>query len=102
MKPKPILYLTDANGIYIPKLFAESIHKHLVTGVKDEDWTILKTNPNHEFYWEVWQEVCDNAEIQDGPNGVVYTIYQDGDCWLIPKGMECDDVGRWFWPEEMV
>lgn len=100
MKPEPQLFLSDARGIYIPRDFAESIKRDCVAGVSDEDWTTLEAGPDHEWYWEAWDDVCDKAVITDPSNGTVYTVYQDGDCWLIPQGMEWSEESQFFtWPE---
>jgi hypothetical protein len=100
-KPEPMLWLSDARGQYIPRDFANSFvdrAKH-VSGVTDENWQILETGPNHEWYWEAWQEVEQDAVVTD-ENGIKYRIHQDGDCWLIPEGMEWDEENGFFWPEE--
>lgn len=102
-RPEPLLWLSDARGIYIPRDFATSFRdraKH-VAGVTDEDWEILESGPDHEWYWETWSDVCDNALITDD-KGVKYTVYQDGDCWLIPDGMIWDDeTGFFVWDDEI-
>jgi hypothetical protein len=99
---EPLLWLSDARGVYIPRDFANSFvdrAKH-VTGVSDEDWAILEAGPDHEQYWDAWCDVCDNAEITD-KHGVKFRIHQDGDCWLIPVGMEFSEKEDFFvWPKE--
>jgi hypothetical protein len=101
-KPDMLLWLSDARGVYIPRDFANSFverDKH-VKGVSADDWTTLEAGPDHEWYWEAWQSVCDNATVTD-ENGVEYFIWQDGDCWLVPKGMESDDeTGLFKWPDD--
>lgn len=98
-----LLWLSDARGIYIPQKFAESFSeraKH-VSGVTDEQWGVLEQGPDHESYWDVWQEVCDSAVVTDN-EGHKFTIRQDGDCWLVPVGMEWnDEQGTFMWPEDM-
>jgi hypothetical protein len=100
-KPEPVLWLTDAHGIYIPRDFANSFKdraKH-VTGVSDEDWEILETGPDHELYWDTWTDVLDCAVITD-IEGNKFNLYQEGDLWFIPEGMEfSDDADFWQWPE---
>jgi len=101
-KPQPMLWLSDARGQYIPRDFASSFadRAKYVTGVSDEDWTILEAGPDHEHYWDAWQEVEQKARITDS-DGNAFTIYQDSDCWLIPVGMDWSDKDDWFvWPEE--
>jgi hypothetical protein len=102
-KPEPMLWLSDARGVYIPRDFAQSFvdrDKHVSGLVKDWDgWTILE-NPDHEWYWEAWQEVCDSAIVTDD-KGNRFRLYQEGDLWLIPVDMEwCDEDEFWKWPEE--
>lgn len=101
-KPEPLLWLNDARGIYIPRDFATSFKdraKH-VANVTDEQWAILEEGPDSEYYWDVWTEVTDSAVITDN-NGQKFTIYQDGDCWLIPEDMEwSDETGFFVWPAD--
>ena len=110
-KPEPMLWLNDSRGQYIPRDFANSFadRSKSVTGVNAEQWAILEHGPDggmdseegpNEFYWDVWAEVCDRAIVTD-ENGVKYSVYQEGDCWLIPKGMEfSDETGFFVWPDE--
>lgn len=101
-KPDVMLWLSDARGIYIPRDFATSFadrDKH-VSGVSPEDWKILESGPDHDLYWDAWQSVCDNAIVTDD-NGIKFSIHQNGDCWLVPEGMEWrDDLEFFAWPEE--
>lgn len=84
-----ILYADSARGVYIPQHFAESIKRECVTGVSDEDWNMLALDPNDEntpeYYWDVWNDVEQNARITCPNTGIVYTLYQDGDLWLVPE-----------------
>jgi hypothetical protein len=101
--PDILLWLSDSRGQYIPRDFACSFNDRAksVTGVSDHDWKILESGPyGSEWYWSAWETVCDSARITDD-NGIVYTIYQDGDCWLVPVGMEwSDEQDCFFWPKE--
>jgi hypothetical protein len=98
MKPEIILFLSDARGVYIPRDFAKDIKRIAVSGISDEDYEILESGPDHEWYWEAWHSVCENAVITDD-KGVKYRVYQDGDCFLIPDGMEWSDKDNFFvWP----
>jgi hypothetical protein len=103
-RPEPMLWLDDHRGQYIPQDFATSFSTRDkdVTGVSDENWAILEAGPDHEWYWDAWTEVCDNAVItaNDG-DGTKYTVHQDGACWLIPEGMEWSDKAEFFvWPDD--
>lgn len=97
-KPEPILFLSDVRGVYIPRDFAESIRRECVEGVDAKTWETLEAGPDHEWYWEAFEDVMRDAIVTDD-EGVRYTVYQDGDCWLIPEGMEWSDAEAWFiWP----
>lgn len=100
-KPDMLLWLSDARGIYIPRDFAQSFadrSKH-VSGVSEEEWQILE-QPDHEHYWDVWNDVEQSAIVTD-ENGVKFRLYQDGDLWLVPDGMEWNDDNQTFeWPNE--
>lgn len=101
-KPDIMLWLNDSRGIYIPRDFANSFadRAKTVSGVDADTWSILDAGPDHENYWDAWSDVCDNAKII-GDSGVEYFVYQDGDCWLIPRGMEWSDEEHCFaWPSE--
>lgn len=87
---KMILLFGDHRGIYIPQNFANEMDRTRVAGVSDDDYAILEAGPDHESYWDVWQDVCDYAELTDN-DGEQYFIYQDGDCWGIEKGAEFND-----------
>ena len=111
-RPDMLLWLSDARGVYIPRDFANSFADRAksVKGVSDEDWAILEIGPDstddagnfvpNESYWDVWTDVCDNAVVTD-ENGHKYTVWQEGDCWLIPVGMEWNEETDGFdWPDE--
>jgi hypothetical protein len=99
-RPEPLLWLDDHRGRYIPRDFARSFadRASVVSGVTDDDWVILEAGPDGEtFYWDVWVEVCDSAIVTI--DGTQYRVYQDGDCWLIPDGMEwSEDTDTFAWP----
>jgi hypothetical protein len=85
-----ILFFADSRGIFIPQHFAQQIYRDSVTGVTDEDWQILLVGPrpDNEWYWEAWAAVLDNATVTDLSSGEKYSLYQDGDLWLIPNSGE--------------
>ena len=96
------LWLNDARGVYIPRDFAKSFvdRDKNVSGVTAEEWTRLEAGPDEAWYWEVWDNVLDNAIVTDN-DGVKYRLYQEGDLWLIPEGMEwSDEKEGYVWPDE--
>lgn len=86
-----ILYADSARGVYIPQHFAESIKREHVTGVTSEEWDILESGPDTEWYWDTWSSVEQNARITHPETGIVYTLYQDGDLWLVPEDWQPED-----------
>ena len=71
-----------------------------MAGLDPDDWTILEAGPDHELYWDVWTGVCDSAVVTD-TDGTKYRLWQDGDLWLIPDGMEWNDETDCFeWPRD--
>ena len=103
-KPEMILFLSDARGVYIPRDFATSWDSteraRRISGVSDEDWAVLEAGPDSDGYWDVWLEVEENAVVTDD-NGVKFFVYQEGDCWLVPVGMDWDDeTETWVWPDD--
>jgi len=78
------LLASDSLGIYIPQAFSEMVSfgdfkpEAQVKYVDQDQINILLDGPDHDHYWDVWDEVLSNAETTDG--GV---FHQDGDLWLI-------------------
>ena len=99
-RPEPVLFMDSARGQFIPQAFAKAWADRSVSvaNVSDDDWAALEAGPDHSEYCDAWVEVCDSAIVTD-INGVKYTVYQDGDLWLIPVGMTYDDeADAWRWP----
>ena len=101
-KPDTMYLFDECSGIYIPQRFAQEMRRDCLSGVKEEDLDMLTKGPDDcEYYWEIWQEVLDNATTKDPVSGVVYRFYQDGGVWGVPEGMEWSDEEQGFvWPEE--
>jgi hypothetical protein len=80
-----ILYADSSRGVYIPRFFATTIRKSCVEGIDLEDLQTLIGRPvSWEFYWGYWQSVLDNAIVTDPSTGQRFSLYQDGDLWLVP------------------
>ena len=73
-----VLYASDARGIYIPQHFAESYNSEQWQTIDQADLDILLSGPDTESYWDVWDDVLNNAETVCG--GV---LWQDGDLWIV-------------------
>ena len=87
-----LLILDSNRGIYIPQAFALKFGDFLGSwsNVNQDDLDTLLEGPDHEWYWEAWQNICDNAEYM-GSDGAKYSLYQDGDVWLVPEGMSMEE-----------
>jgi hypothetical protein len=101
-KPKPIYFISDHHGVYIPKMFAEffDTSSYKLEGVGEEELKILKAGPEEEDYWDVWESV-ERCGIVIDDKQIRNRVHMDGDCWLIPEGMEWDhNTCTWFYPGE--
>jgi hypothetical protein len=85
-----ILYASDSRGVFIPQYFAESVNRGCLSGVTDSDMETLLSGPDTDWYWEAWDSVIDSAVVTD-QHGQRWTLYQDGDLWLLPEGWTPDD-----------
>lgn len=83
------LFFEDSRGIYIPQLFATDIIRDKLENVSSDDLAILEAGPTeeNEWYLDTWDDVLNNA-ILVKDNGDRFTLYQDGDLWIIPEGAE--------------
>lgn len=71
-----------ANGIYVPQAFCRRYEK--TDKVEQEDWDICLSGPDHEFYWEAWENILNHwgGEETDGAgNTFEIYLYQDGDLY---------------------
>lgn len=79
-----------AMGIYVPEQFAVRFDC-AEFGIAAEDRAVLLAGPDHELYWDTWDEVLGEARTSDG-----YTLAQDGDLFLIhPRAVWCDRT-EWY------
>ena len=85
------LFLDGNRGVYIPQHFAEAIGVKDWTGIEAEDLDVLRAGPDHESYWDAWQDVLDHAETRDGR-----VLHQDGDLWLVARDKAIEDLNAYF------
>jgi hypothetical protein len=85
-----ILFADASRGIYIPQYFAKTLVddaevEFIYHGIYHWDTVkpILLDGPDHPEYDEAWEFVLDNARVHH--RGKVYSLYQDGDLWLVPE-----------------
>jgi hypothetical protein len=60
------------------------------SGLSDSDRAILEAGPDCEGYWEAWDD-CVSRVVVQSHTGQRYTLWRDGDLWLIPEGAEWAD-----------
>ena len=95
-KPGALLYLSDSRGIYIPRDFVNETRRDCISGADPEAIAACAAGPDCEWYWDAWTAICDNAVVTDPTTGTRYTLYHDGDLWLIPEGMEWDESSQFY------
>ena len=95
------LILSDARGVYIPRDFVTDNYNEVAVdhcsawGIKEEDVAILASGPDHEFYWETWDDVLDYAHYVD-EEGNKYFLSQGGDLWALCYDRMTDEEKRDF------
>ena len=83
------IYADSARGIYIPQYFAETYVKSRWKYIDESDISVLRIGPDHEQYWDAWDNILDNAETTDG-----WTLYQDGDLFVVNGQSAVDDINE--------
>ena len=89
------LVLSDNRGIYIPRDFAMFIDD--MDNVTQEDKDILSAGPDHNQYWDTWNDVLDKASATI--NGKTWRLYQDGDLWAYCEELMTDEEYENFFGE---
>ena len=81
------LLVADRYGVYVPQRFVEA-YDPAEWGVSEADAAVLRAGPEHEHYWETWDDVLSKAQCvhkTDGlTDGLTYALHQDGDLWAVP------------------
>ena len=80
------LVIDGCHGIYIPQIFAQKFPEWL----DDEEKAILLAGPEHELYWETWDEVT-SREYEDR---AIY-LSQSGDVFILTYSLMNADLQAW-------
>jgi hypothetical protein len=94
-KQNPMELLVDSHhGQYSGQTFALTIKRELFSTVTAEDWAILETGPDHEFY----SDVCADLDQHSTESGISLW-WSEGDLWavdwsLIGDAEEIADLGE--------
>jgi len=78
--------LNDHHGIYIPQKFATDFEGWY--GCEESDLEILRAGPDHEYYWDAWDDVMESARFSN-EDGIWY-LYADGDLFAINLDADID------------
>ena len=92
------ILLNDSHGVYIPQFFVEKFDTN-EWSVRAEDADILKAGPNHEWYWEAWDNALNSAVFTDD-DGMQWRLWQDGDLWLYCEQLMTDEEYEAFFDRE--
>jgi hypothetical protein len=92
------ILLSDSTGVYIPKFFAEHMAEGW-SGGSDYDLDVLKSGPEAEAYWEVWDWYLTYASHTD-KNGKTWRLYQDGDLFAVCDDLMSDEEYKNFYGED--
>lgn len=80
------ILFNDNRGVYIPQNFVEEMDLSKWYGVPDWTLGVLEAGPDHEDYWEAWDQMERDAYFVDADNNT-WTLYQDGDLFLV-----CEEI----------
>jgi len=78
-----------AHGIYVPQEFARRINPEEWDGISQENLDTLLSGPDHEDYWDAWDDVERDATMTDD-RGRTWRLMQDGDLFMIREDYEVE------------
>jgi len=91
--PAKMDLLCDSHhGVYIPQIMGERMAAAGWQGLEPDDLQTLAAGPDHEWYWDSWDRILNNAEWRDPDTGETWRLLQDGDLWAytgeLPDGFD--------------
>ena len=93
------LFVNDSHGVYIPRVFAQCANREMLNGITKQDWNDLESidpyGEESELLWDTWDRVLSNATATTA-DGKEYTLYQDGDLWLVPLWYGEEEWNEYF------
>lgn len=93
--PAVALILDDCRGVYIPHDFANEYDWSRFENIDENDMSELLKGPDEcEYYWDIWEDVLDNATFTE--NGNTWRLYQDGSVWLLCDALMTNEEKRNF------
>lgn len=82
------LLVDGAAGIYVPRQFVDRFDP-TAWAIDPVDAAILR-DPEHEHYWDVWEDVLRDARHFDGHN--YWYLSQDDDLFAVRDDHEWEDA----------
>ena len=85
-----------SHGVFVPKVFAQTINRELLSGVSGEtlDYLAKEESLEDDGFWDAWDSVLNNARITH--NGKIYHLHQDGDLFAIDWDNLAEDESEVF------
>lgn len=92
------LLVSDANGVFVPQVFASNYDLSLWNGIDTDDLATIEKGPEADFYWDAWNNILSSATYSH--DGRTYHLHQDGDLWAIDYDGMSDAEYKDFFGEE--
>ena len=77
---KQILLIDEAMGIYVPQSYAVRYPHLIESAFCDDTLQILLAGPEHDHYWEAWDDVLRTPVTFKGKK---WRLEQDGDLFAV-------------------
>ena len=89
--------ILDSNrGVYIPQNFVDDFDLSKFDGIEEDDIAVCKSGPDHEWYWDSWTAILDNASYTD-EDGIKWILHHDADLFLVaPSELSDEDFENFF------
>jgi len=81
------ILVSDHHGVHIPQAFVENFDW---SGIDVNDINLVYKGPDHEWYWEAWESIVNDA-FQIDKNGNTWKLYQDGDLFAYCEELMSDE-----------
>ena len=85
-----------AHGVFVPKVFAKTVNRALLSGVSIEtlDYLAKEESLEDDGFWDTWDSVLNNVRIK--VEGKIYHLHQDGDLFIINWDNLTEDESKAF------
>jgi len=91
------ILVSCCHGIYVPQAFVEGYDLSLWNGIDAEDIETIQAGPEHEWYWDSWNDILNSASYS--LDGRTYRLHQDDDLFAICDELMTDEEYENFFGE---